>query len=345
MAVIHPLEQEFYDYISQTIDYRIAVIGQVDAGKSALVNELSGSGTYVSTQTDATRDVMSFPYGRKAELLDFPGVGTKEYSPKQYKKLLNKKDIDYAVYIFSSKIREADEEVIRHLSKRKVKLIFVYNKADTLIDVSGETNKALLKHQKNTELHVTFKKHVKDPLEYHFVSIKDKEGIKDLKEAVDSHIVELDKVFDKRKKSDKYFDKFFTHKMNRLATKLLTPGVKDLIVSRQYKAIEQKTEAHFKVDESDGKIVGREYPRALKYVEASKNKERDSGKIKNVVGPLSTMIASVLKIRKLNVVTFIVSTFGEASVKTVYPVLKGIFDYVREMNDFAREVLKVSVGK
>lgn len=48
------------------------------------------------------------------------------------------------------------------------------------------------------------------------------------------------------------------------------------------------------------------------------------------------------ELRKLNVISFIVSTLGEAGIKNIYPVLKGTFEYVGDMNDFARDVLKYS---
>ncbi|MBY8910814.1 hypothetical protein K6L05_13730, partial [Salinicoccus roseus] len=132
-----------------------------------------------------------------------------------------------------------------------------------------------------------------------------------------------DAMFDKRVRSAQYLEKFLTRKMNSLAAKLLSPSFKDIILSRSYKSIEEMTESHYGVTEEDGKVIGQDIPRAADYI-----------------NHLATLFSAVFKMRKLNVVTFIVSSLGEVSVKSIYPVLKGTFEYVGDMNDFAREVIK-----
>lgn len=338
MAYQHPLTVEFFDYIRGTIDYRIAVAGQVDAGKSALINALTGERSHISTETDATRDVASYRYGAHGELLDFPGVGTTEFTPAQYKKLLKKHKVKHVLYVFSSKIREADEKVIRFLAKNKIKITFVYSKLDALIDVTGASDRELLKQEKNSELHVTFKKIIKDPLKYHFISVKDGTGIEALKVEIDDYFSSKDEAFRKKAGETKYFDKFLNRKSSALGARLLTPGFKDLILSREFKAIEQKTTGHFHLDESDAEFVGMPMPHVRDFVDEAKDRGA-GGNYKKMIGPLTTLISTVLKVRKLNVITFILSTFGEAGVRTVYPVLRGVFEYVRAMNDMAGEVL------
>lgn len=340
MAYQHPLTGEFFDYIRETMDYRIAVVGQVDAGKSALINVLTGEDSHISTETDATRDVTGYRYGDQGELLDFPGVGTSEFSPGQYKKLLKKHKVKHVLYVFSSKIREADEKVIRFLAKNKIKITFVYSKLDTLIDVSGVHDRELLKQEKNAELHVTFKKIIKDPLKYHFISVKDGTGIDGLKTEIESYFDLKEASFKKRIRDPKYFDKFLNKKSNALGARLLTPGFKDLILSREFKAIEQKTTGHFHLDERDAEFVGLPMPHVIDFVNQAKDTGKAAGNYRKMIGPLTTLISTVLKVRKLNVITFILSTFGEAGVRTVYPVLKGVFEYVRAMNDMAGDVLR-----
>lgn len=339
MTQQHPLVEEFYDYIRGTIDYRIAVAGQVDAGKSALIHALTGGDPHISTETDATRDVEGYRYGRYGELLDFPGVGTTEFSPAQYKKLLKKHKVKHVLYVFSSKIREADEKVIRFLAKNKTKITFVYSKLDALIDVSGAYDRELLKQEKNSELHVTFKKIIKDPLKYHFVSVKDGTGIVTLKEEIDAYFDSKDEEFQKRLRNSRYFDKFLNKKSSTLGARLLTPGFKDLILSREFKAIEQKTAGHFHLDEEDAGFIGMPMPRVKEFVNQAKDTGKVAGNYRKMIGPLTTLISTVLKVRKLNVITFVLSTFGEAGIRTVYPVLRGVFEYVRAMNDMAGEVL------
>ncbi|CAM4186991.1 GTPase domain-containing protein [Lacicoccus alkaliphilus] len=336
----HPLVGEFFGYIRGTIDYRIAVAGQVDAGKSALINALTGEQSHISTETDATRDVTGYLYGEHSELLDFPGVGTKEFTPGEYKKLLKKHKVKHVLYVFSSKIREADENVIRFLAKKNIGITFVYSKLDALIDVSGAHDRELLKREKNAELHVTFKKIIRDPLKYHFISVKDGTGIDELKEEIDAYFNSKDEAFRKRAGDTKYFDKFLSKKSNALGARLLTPGFKDLILSREFKAIEQKTTGHFHIDESDAAFVGVPMPRVIDFVNEAKETGKAAGNYRKMIGPLTTLISTVLKVRKLNVITFILSTFGEAGVRTIYPVLKGVFEYVRAMNDMAGDVLE-----
>lgn len=340
MSYQHPLVEEFFEYVKSSIDYRIAVAGQVDAGKSALINALTGEDSHISTETDATRDVVSYPYKEKGELLDFPGVGTTEFSPKQYKKLLKKYKVKHVLYVFSSKIRDVDEKIIKFLAKNKIKVTFIYSKLDTLIDVSGNYDQSLLKQEKNSELHVTFKKVIKDPLKYHFISVKDNHGIEELRVSIEEYLQTKNEEFNKRINRSKYFDKFLNKKSNALAAKLLTPGFKDLILSREFKTIEQKARNHFHIDEDDAESVGEQMPRVIDFVNQAKESNKAEGNYRKMIGPLTTLISTVLKVRKLNVITFILSTFGEAGVRAVYPVLRGVFEYVRAVNDLASSILE-----
>ena len=340
MSVEHPLVEDFFEYVKRSIDYRIAVIGQVDAGKSALINALTGEDSHISTETDATRDVVSYPYKDKGQLLDFPGVGTTKFSPNQYKKLLKKLKVQHVLYVFSSKIRDVDEKVIKFLAKNKIRVTFVYSKLDTLVDVTGKYDQSLLKQEKNSELHVTFKKVIKDPLKYHFISVKDDHGIEELRASIEKYLETKDETFQERVKSSKYFNKFLNKKSNALAAKLLTPGFKDLILSREFKTIEQKTRSHFQIDENDAAFVGEQMPRVIDYVNQAKESNKAEGNYRKMIGPLTTLISTVLKVRKLNVITFILSTFGEAGVRAVYPMLRGVFEYVRAVNDLASDVLE-----
>lgn len=336
----HPLVKAFHGYIENTIDYRIGVIGQVDAGKSALVHALAGTETHISTQTDATRTISSHSYGVRGQILDFPGVGTAEYSPKQYKKLIKKADVKNVLYVFSSKIREADEAIIRFLAKRNINIIFIYNKADTLVDVSGVREQEMLMHDKDTELHVTFKKYLDQPLHYHFVSIKNRSGIEALKAAIHPIFDSKDEVFNQRANSAEYMEKFLNRRLNVLASKLLSPGLKDVILQRAYRSIEEMTEAHFLVSPEDGELIGKAIPRAADYINQAKKSDKGEMKSKEYISHLATLFSTVFKLRKLNVISFIVSTLGEVGIKNIYPVLKGTFEYVGDMNDFARDILK-----
>ncbi|WP_031547015.1 GTPase domain-containing protein [Salinicoccus luteus] len=340
MEQSHPLVMAYHEYIESTIDYRVAVLGQVDAGKSALVNRLADADSFISTQTDATRTITEHPYGRRGKILDFPGVGTTEYSPKQYRKLIAKTGIRHVLYVFSSKIRDADEAVIRYLAKRGIHVTFVYNKSDTLVDVSGERAQKTLMNDKDTELHVTFKKQLDQPLYYHFASVKDDAGIDELRGKLDDIFREKDDQFDQRVHSAQYLERFLSRKMNGLATKLLSPGFKDIILSRAYRSIEEMTESHYHVTAEDGVEIGQEIPRAADYINRVKNTEKDTKKPADYINHLATLFGAVFKMRKLNVVTFIASSLGEISIKNIYPVLKGTFEYVGDMNDFAREVIK-----
>ncbi|GAB3067602.1 GTPase domain-containing protein [Salinicoccus sesuvii] len=336
----HPLVTAYHDYIQSTIDYRVAVLGQVDAGKSALVNKLAGGNSHVSTQTDATRAITEHPYGERGKILDFPGVGTTEYTPKQYRKLISKTNIKHVLYVFSSKIRDADEATIKYLAKRGARITFVYNKSDTLVDVSGKRSQETLMNDKDTELHVTFKKQLDQPLCYHFTSIKDEAGITELKDALDEIFESKDALFQERVQSAQYLESFLTRKMNGLATKLLSPGFKDIILSRAYRSIEEMTESHYHLSESDGAIIGQEMPRAATYINRAKNTDKGMKKPTDYINHLASIFGAIFKMRKLNVVTFVVSSLGEIGIKNIYPVMKGTFEYVGDMNDFAREVIK-----
>lgn len=336
----HPLIMAYHDYIESTIDYRVAVLGQVDAGKSALVNKLAGGNSHISTQTDATRTITEHPYGERGKILDFPGVGTTEYSPKEYRKLISKTHIKHVLYVFSSKIRDADEATIRYLAKKGVQITFVYNKSDTLVDVSGKRSKETLMNDKDTELHVTFKKQLDQPLHYHFTSIRDEKGIAELKGELDRIFESKDALFEERVQSAQYLESFLTKKMNGLATRLLSPGFKDIILSRAYRSIEEMTESHYHLSEADGAEIGRDIPRAATYINRAKNTDKNMKKPRDYINHLASVFSAIFKMRKLNVVTFVVSSLGEIGIKNIYPVMKGTFEYVGDMNDFAREIIK-----
>ncbi|MCG1010441.1 GTPase domain-containing protein [Salinicoccus sp. ID82-1] len=336
----HPLIMAYHQYVESTIDYRVAVLGQVDAGKSALVNRLADADSHISAQTDATRTVTEHPYGARGRILDFPGVGTTEYSPKQYRKLIAKTDIKHVLYVFSSKIRDADEATIRYLAKKGIHITFVYNKSDTLVDVSGKRSQEILMNDKDTELHVTFKKQIDQPLHYYFTSVKEGAGIAELRAQLDRIFEKKDARFEERVQSAQFIEKFLTKKMNGLATRLLSPGFKDIILSRAYRSIEEMTESHYQVTAQDGVEIGQEIPRAATYINRVKNTDKDMKNPRDYINHLASVFSAIFKMRKLNVVTFIASSLGEIGIKNIYPVMKGTFEYVGDMNDFAREVIK-----
>lgn len=83
----HPLISAYTSFVRNRSNDKIGVIGQPDAGKSALINLLCESKAYISVQTDATLDTKAYAYNDYGYLVDFPGVGTEVMTVKNIKKL------------------------------------------------------------------------------------------------------------------------------------------------------------------------------------------------------------------------------------------------------------------
>src|SRR5699024_4805019 len=115
-------------------------------------------------------------------------------------------------------------------------------------------------------------------------------------------------------------EKFLNKRLNTLAAKLLSQGLKDIILQRTYRSIEEMTQTHFEVTPEDGEIIGKPIPRGADYIKKAKETDGTGMKSKEYLSQLATLFGTVFKLRKLNVISFIVSTLGEAGIKNIYPV-------------------------
>src|SRR5699024_9127217 len=100
------------------------------------------------------------------------------------------------------------------------------------------------------------------------------------------------------------------------------------------------TQTHFEVTPEDGEIIGKPIPRAADYIKKAKETDGTGMKSKEYLSQLATLFGTVFKLRKLSVISFIVSTLGEAGIKKRYSELKSTFEYDGDMNDVGRRVLK-----
>ncbi|WP_262995000.1 GTPase domain-containing protein [Macrococcus capreoli] len=340
----HPLIRAYETFVQNRSCNKIGIIGQPDAGKSALINHLCNVNAYTSVQTDATLATTEYRYNAYGYLIDFPGVGTEEVTVQKYKKIIQNEPIRHYLYVFSSKIKAVDIEMIKFLTKHNKHITFVYNKTDTLVDVNGNEDRLLLMRDKNTELQVTLKHYVKTPVSYIFTSTLDGTGIETLTTLINDLLLVEEKAYRQKYNDPAYVNSYLNYKVNSAFPKLFTPSFKNIVLKQHYKVIERTVMTHFKIQEDDIMERRKEWldiETFIKEFEALKAKEKSSGLTHLMeFTKIVQLIKSSFKMKSINPVTMAVSSIVEMGLTNTFPIFQAIAKYVDEIKEIAREVIE-----
>nr|XP_028598328.1 interferon-inducible GTPase 5-like [Podarcis muralis] len=123
------------------ITLEIAITGRAGAGKSSFVNALRGMGDDEEgaaltgvTETTMVPQEYTCPTFPKVKFWDLPGIGTNNFSAKEYLKKINFSKYDFFIIIASGRFTEDDTNLALEIRKNKKKFYYVRSKVDIDID-------------------------------------------------------------------------------------------------------------------------------------------------------------------------------------------------------------------
>jgi len=336
----HPLISAYTSFVRNRSNDKIGVIGQPDAGKSALINLLCESKAYISVQTDATLETKAYAYNDYGYLVDFPGVGTEVMTVKKYKKIIENININHYLYVFSSKIKAVDIEIIKYLAKQGKDITLIYNKVDTLIDVQGEDNKGALIRDKDVELNVMMKEIVHKKQSYIFTSVVDHTGIDSLKHVLDEIFMAEEALFISRYQDNKYKESYLNYKTQSAFPKLFTPSFKTILLKAHYKSLERTIMEHFKIQEED--II--EHAQKCITIQGLIDEFEQQNSDKKVSKAMTLtkivqLLRSSFKIKSVNPISMVVTSMLEVGISNAFPVLQAISKYMNEIRQIADDMI------
>ncbi|UBH13294.1 GTPase domain-containing protein [Macrococcus armenti] len=342
----HPLIKAYKTFVMNRSYNQIGVIGQPDAGKSALINLLCESKAYISVETDATLNTKAYAYNDYGYIVDFPGVGTEIMSVKRYKKIIQSINIQHYLYVFSSKIKAVDIEMIRYLVKQGKTVTFIYNKADTLIDVSGIETIDVLMHSKNTELKVTMKPFMDMHQSYIFTSVLNHSGINTLKETINKIFDAEEQAFYKRFTDVEYKQNYLNYKVNSAFPKLFTPSFKTIIMKENYDSLERTLMSHFKIQEDD--IIERKHKwlKIESYVKSFENEKSNQRMNKTIeFTKIVQLLRTSFKMKSVNPIISVITSVFEIGIVNALPKFQAINKYMDEIRKIADDIIAEEQNK
>lgn len=162
---------------------RIAVFGQPGAGKSSLINALTGQQLAdAGVRTDMTTECTTYEWGQLI-LADFPGYGTERFPREGYLRRFDVLSFDLFLCVTASKFTAADAELFRELKAAGKTCVFVRNVADKLWQ-RGRTREEL-----EGEIVADARRQVQDDtLAVRFTSCCTDEGVAALSTTIGEHL-------------------------------------------------------------------------------------------------------------------------------------------------------------
>ncbi|TDL98454.1 hypothetical protein ERX27_03195 [Macrococcus brunensis] len=338
----HPLVKAYRKFVANRTSHAIGFIGQPDAGKSSLINQLLPKAkAYTGVHTDATLTAQSYLHPVYGELVDFPGVGTEEITLVQYKKIIKTSGIQRFYYILSSKIRETDMDLIKYLAKEGKEIHFVYNKVDALIDVNHSESSELLRHTKNTELKVMLRGVLKEQKDYLFTSALTGEGIETLREQIHKQMEEMYETYLKYYQSEEMKDSYLNYKVNSVFPKLFTPALKEVISHQNYTTLERTIRSHFRVEADDVYDKFHQWPSIEKHVKEIEQQGSTLTKMMDMT-KMAQMVRSAFKLKSINPIQAVFSSLVEAGMAQALPAVQAMIHYTNDMREVAKYILDKS---
>ena len=111
---------------------RIALFGQPGAGKSSLINAITGQPLAPEgVTTDTTKEAVHYEW-HSLYLVDLPGYGTKGFPRESYFTKFDVLSFDVFICCFDGKLRDTDVDFFLELKRRGKPCVFVRNKVDAL---------------------------------------------------------------------------------------------------------------------------------------------------------------------------------------------------------------------
>jgi small GTP-binding protein len=165
------------------VEVKVALFGQPGAGKSSLINRLTGQRlAKVGVRTDTTTEAASYSYNGLT-LVDLPGYDTKRFPRDRFFEQFKIKEFDLFLCVFAGKYTGADTAFFRELHQSGKVCLLVSNKAEDLWQ-EGETPESL---QKTIEGDA--RQQVAEPsVKVYFVSCKTGLGMDSLQQAISAKL-------------------------------------------------------------------------------------------------------------------------------------------------------------
>ncbi|XP_053254072.1 interferon-inducible GTPase 5-like isoform X2 [Podarcis raffonei] len=146
------------------VTLEIAITGRSGAGKSSFVNALRGmeddeEGAALTGVTETTTEPQEYtcPTFPKVKFWDLPGIGTNNFSAKEYLKKVNLSKYDFFIIIASGRFTEDDTNLALEMRENKKKFYYVRSKVDIDIDnyrrskrISVEDTHEMMQSEKKT---------------------------------------------------------------------------------------------------------------------------------------------------------------------------------------------------
>ncbi|GGB08220.1 hypothetical protein GCM10007190_15240 [Macrococcus hajekii] len=338
----HPLVKAYRKFVANRTPHAVGFIGQPDAGKSSLINKLLPKAkAYTGVHTDATLTAQSYDYPIYGELIDFPGVGTEEVTLSQYKKMIKASNISTFYYVFGSKIRETDMELIKYLYKEKKEVHFIYNKVDAMVDVNHDDSLESLKHTKDTELKVMLRPYIKEQKDYLFVSALTGEGIETLQQQLKTLFEAQYQVYLEQYNSAEMKESYLNYKVNSVFPKLFTPALKEVISRESYSVLERTIRSHFRVEADDVYDKFHMWPSIEKHIAQQGKPENTFSHVMDFA-KMVQILRSAFKLKSLNPIQSVLGSLIEMGLSQAFPAVQGIISYTNDIKAVAKNIIDQS---
>lgn len=161
---------------------KIALFGQPGAGKSSLINELTGNQVaLVGLETDTTKSASTYKVDGII-YVDLPGYGTEKFPTQSYFKDFQIESFDLFLCVVSGKVSQSDKDMFVELRKIGKTCLFVFNKSDTLFEKGSTQANLQLRVKEDIQLQVG------SAIEMVFTSCKTSEGLDELVLAIERNL-------------------------------------------------------------------------------------------------------------------------------------------------------------